>query len=80
MADALTHRARLQSALDELGAVLSEIVATAEQKNKERCPYRNAQNLCTFTAGCQNQRRDHAHIHCAGDHLLHWTTDSHDQS
>lgn len=64
---------RLRRALSSLGEVLSDIVGTAEAKRGERCPYRNAQDECTYRGGCVNQRRRKGQpTLCGGDHQLRW--------
>ncbi len=74
--DSANEKARLESAVRRLGTVMTEIVTTAEQKNKERCPYKTADWLCTFAGGCRNQLRDVQPIRCGGDEfILLWNRD-----
>ncbi len=59
----------------KLTDVLAAIARTADEKNRERCPYKTVDLRCTYAGGCQNQRRDASHLavgtshFCAGDHL-----------
>ena len=55
--------------------VLATIARTADEKNRERCPYKTVDLCCTYKGGCQNQLRDPSHFAlgtshaCKGDHL-----------
>lgn len=64
------ERQRLRAALDEMGGILVEIVVVAEQKNRERCPYKTVEMLCTFSGGCQNQRVHEGRRRCVGDQAI----------
>ena len=70
-----------------LTETLSDIARTADEKNRERCPYKTVDLRCTYKGGCQNQKRDtshvalgtwHATIQCTGDHLIAWSPATHD--
>lgn len=63
---------RLRGAINRLGAVLAGIVATAEEKSRERCPYKTVELACTFPGGCMNQMREARLVRCGGDHLIEW--------
>lgn len=56
----------------KLTEVLSGIARTADEKSRERCPYKTVTLRCTYSGGCQNQRRKALAIHCMGDHLINW--------
>ncbi len=60
----------LRAAIEKLGAAVAEIVIAAQKQAKSRCPYKTTEHLCTFDAGCQNQRREGRTIACGGDELL----------
>lgn len=65
--------ARIRRALQSLGETLSDIVSSVEEKKGERCPYRNAQDECTFRGGCRNKvRRPGEAPQCGGDQLIRW--------
>ncbi len=61
---------RIRAAMARLGEVLTGIAATADEKSRERCPYKTAALECTFHGGCQNQRHINRVVHCGGDHRL----------
>ena len=58
-----------------LTRVLADIARIADEKNRERCPYKTADLRCTYLGGCQNQRPNASHFapgtsrFCAGDAL-----------
>lgn len=64
---------KTRAALAQLTEVLASIARTADEKNRERCPYKTKDDLCTYHGGCQNQRLSHFALgtshSCAGDHL-----------
>ncbi len=63
--------ARIRAALDRMRDTILEIGAAIEQKKGERCPYRTAQDECTFRGGCINKVREaDGTRRCGGDHLL----------
>lgn len=64
------ERERLQAALARLGAVVGEIVATAEDRSRAVCPYKTAGHLCTFDGGCASQQRRPGEVRCAGGEFL----------
>ena len=74
--DADAEHARAVAVLGRLQDAVTALVLAAEASLGERCPYRDAADACTFTGGCQNQRRDPAYgsdIRCGGDGQLKWT-------
>ena len=66
---------KIRAALGRLTDVLAGIARTADEKNRERCPYKTIDLRCTYTGGCENQERNTSHFapgtshSCAGDHL-----------
>lgn len=46
---------RTRKSLDRLYGIYQEIGATADEIMQTRCPYKNAQSLCTAKFGCRNQ-------------------------
>ncbi len=48
-----TEKAR--ASLDRLYTIYKDIAATADEVMQTRCPYKNAQSLCTAKFGCRNQ-------------------------
>lgn len=70
------RRERIRAALERLKETVLEIGATVEAKRGERCPYRSAQDLCTFRGGCRNKvRHPGGDPACGGDHMLMWHDD-----
>lgn len=71
----MNEQNKIRTALKTLSTVLSGIARTADEKNRERCPYKTVELRCTYSGGCQNQRRDASHFavgishRCAGDDL-----------
>lgn len=60
---------KIRASLAKLSEVLAGIARTADEKNRERCPYKTVELSCTYVAGCRNQLRAFDAIHCGGDHL-----------
>ena len=50
-------KARVQASMARLQGILQGIGETANQVSTWRCPYKNAQDLCTAAFGCRNQSR-----------------------
>ena len=50
-------KSRIQDSMARLQAILQGIGETANQVSTWRCPYKNAQDLCTANFGCRNQSR-----------------------
>jgi hypothetical protein len=50
-------KARIQASMARLQDILQGIGETANQVSTWRCPYKNAQDLCTAAFGCRNQSR-----------------------
>ena len=48
-------KARVQASMARLQDILQDIGETANQVSTWRCPYKNAQGLCTAKFGCRNQ-------------------------
>ena len=48
-------KARIQASMARLQDILQGIGETANQVSTWRCPYKNAQDLCTAAFGCRNQ-------------------------
>jgi len=80
----MDDHAKTRAALHQLTEVLISITHTADEKNRERCPYKTAELQCTYSGGCQNQVWDRLPsasptekrirlIRCTGDHLLEWS-------
>ena len=46
---------RYQASMARLQEILQDISGTANQVSTWRCPYKNAQDLCTANFGCRNQ-------------------------
>lgn len=56
----------------KLTGILAGIARTADEKNRERCPYKTVALRCTFRSGCQNQQRDSTGMMCGGDEFVRW--------
>jgi hypothetical protein len=78
----LDEQQKVRAALGKLTDVLAGIARTADEKNRERCPYKTVDSVCTYSGGCQNQNRIASHfalrtahsvIDCTGDHLIEWS-------
>jgi ribosome modulation factor len=69
----MNEQQRVRAALAKLTDVLTGIARTADEKNRERCPYKTVELRCTYAGGCQNQRRESAAIQCLGDELIEWS-------
>jgi hypothetical protein len=70
------QRDRTAAAFARLQAVLAGLVREVEARAGERCPYRAADDACTFAGGCRNQSfgaGDAGVARCGGDHLLVWS-------
>ena len=46
---------RVRASMARLQEILQGIGETANQVSTRRCPYKNAQDLCTANFGCRNQ-------------------------
>ncbi len=46
---------RATKSLDRLYSIYEDIAVTADEIMQTRCPYKNAQSLCTAKFGCRNQ-------------------------
>ena len=68
----MNEQDRIRNALANLADVLGGIARTADEKSRGRCPYKTADLRCTYSGGCQNQRRTTGTILCAGDCFLAW--------
>lgn len=53
----MSEREELLAARRRLMAVMTQIAHDVERQPPERCPYRAADDACTFPAGCRNRRR-----------------------
>ena len=51
------NKARVHASMARLQDILKGIGETANQVSAWRCPYKNAQDLCTAGFGCRNQSR-----------------------
>lgn len=71
----MNEQQKILGIFEKLTDVLSGIARTADEKNRERCPYKTVALRCTFRGGCQNQRRDSADMMCGGDEFVQWTPD-----
>lgn len=68
------RREQMKRALESLRETMSDVVTAVQEKQGERCPYRNAKDECTYRGGCQNKQRQgkrEAPL-CGGDQLLKW--------
>ena len=72
----LDEQTKIREALVTLADALTGIARTADEKNRERCPYKTVELRCTYAGGCQNQRHSSpvaigtAHeVRCGGDDL-----------
>ena len=65
----MSEQQRTRAALAKLTDVLTGIAHTADEKNRERCPYKTVELSCAYSGGCQNQRRNGSNVHCSGDDL-----------
>ena len=63
---------KIRTALADLTDVLAGIARTADEKNRERCPYKTVDLRCTHAGGCQNQKRKTGAILCTGDSFISW--------
>ena len=72
----MDEQQKIRAAIAKLTDVLTGIARTADEKNRERCPYKTVDLRCTYQGGCQNQRRESGTIHCTGDHLIEWSAPS----
>ena len=54
------NKARVHASMARLQDILKGIGETANQVSAWRCPYKNAQDLCTAGFGCRNQSHPHA--------------------
>jgi hypothetical protein len=68
------ERTRMRLAMNGLQSVLTDVATSVVSRIHERCPYRTANDHCTFAGGCVNQRRlpgaTHRLLLCGGDHRL----------
>jgi len=53
----MNERESLLAARRRLMAVMAQLAADVERRRPERCPYRAADDRCTFPAACRNRRR-----------------------
>ncbi len=51
----LDEQTKIREAIAKLTEVLAGIARTADDKNRERCPYKTADLRCTYSGGCRNQ-------------------------
>jgi hypothetical protein len=67
-------RGSMLEALADLAGVVGGIVATAEEKCCERCPYLNVRRECTAAFGCINQvfRAGRERPLCSGQHKINF--------
>ena len=68
----MTEQERIRAAFARLTDALAVIARTADEKNRERCPYKTAQSRCTYLGGCQNQQHESDQINCGGDEFIQW--------
>ena len=77
----MTEQDHIRAAIVKLTETLAGIARTADEKNRERCPYKTVEFKCTYAGGCRNQKHDASHfalgtshsaVHCTGDHLIEW--------
>lgn len=74
------ERARMAAAMQRMNDLLLDIGGDVNARMHERCPYRAADDRCTFGGGCVNQRRARdvaapaAVVRCGGDHQLRRST------
>ena len=65
------RRKAVEQALEELRQALLEIGAGVGESLTERCPYRMADDTCTFEGGCRNRSANTSDgAICGGDHKL----------
>jgi len=69
----MTEQDKIRAALGKLTGILAGIALTADEKNRERCPYKTVEMHCTHAGGCQNQVRQTPAITCGGDESVQWT-------
>ena len=46
---------KTRASLDRLYSIYKDIAVTADKVMLTRCPYKNAQSMCTAKFGCRNQ-------------------------
>ncbi len=67
------NKKKLQKSLDNLFDIFQDISIHADKISKSRCPYKNAENLCTASFFCRNQqfitKKDKIPV-CTGSHKL----------
>jgi hypothetical protein len=51
---------RYRASVSRLQKIFSDINETANRVSMYRCPYKNAQDLCTANFGCRNQSKTHS--------------------
>lgn len=68
----------IQAALSELSGIVGGIVATAEEKSSERCPYMDTRRECTAAFFCANQVRPpgRARPLCSGQHKVNFSIET----
>jgi ribosome modulation factor len=69
----MTEQEQIRQAMAKLTGILAGIARTADEKNRDRCPYKTVALRCTFRSGCQNQRRDSTGMMCGGDEFVRWS-------
>ena len=61
---------KLKVQLERVNSLMREIIQMIEAGSALRCPYRSAQDDCTFSGRCQNQSRQaHEQFKCNGNEL-----------
>ena len=65
------RRRAVERALEELRQALLEIGAGENESLTDRCPYRMADDTCTYEGGCRNRiAKTSEPVVCGGDHQL----------
>ena len=61
----------VDQAFEDMRQAVLEIGASLGEAGKDRCPYRMADETCTFEGGCRNRKGMNAeNAICGGDHFL----------
>ena len=51
------NKDKFKKSIDNLMSIYQQISDSAIESSKWRCPYKNANNLCTANFGCKNQKK-----------------------
>ena len=69
----MDERSKTQAAVAKLTDVLAGIARIADEKNRERCPYKTVEWQCTYSGGCRNQQRAQSTMMCSGDEFVRFS-------